>query len=65
MAPVRQAWLARATGLGKEVVLEFGGQRKDGTFAGLSESGAMRLEKDGVTETIALDEAMQVPTWSV
>jgi biotin-(acetyl-CoA carboxylase) ligase len=65
VGPVEQAWLARATGLGKEIALEIGGQKKEGAFAGLTESGAMRLEKDGVTQTIALDEAMQVPTWSV
>jgi biotin-(acetyl-CoA carboxylase) ligase len=65
VAPVEQAWLARATGLGKTIGLEIRGEKKEGIFAGLAESGAIRLEKDGASETIALDEAMQVPTWSV
>jgi biotin-(acetyl-CoA carboxylase) ligase len=65
VAPVQQAWLARATGLGKEIELEVSGRKRTGIFAGLTESGAIRLEKDGVTQTIALDEAMQVPSWAV
>jgi biotin-(acetyl-CoA carboxylase) ligase len=63
--PVRQAWMARATGLGKSIELEIGGQKRQGTFAGLTETGALRLVKDGVTQTISLDEAMKVPTWAV
>jgi biotin-(acetyl-CoA carboxylase) ligase len=63
--PIRQAWLARATGLGKPVEIEVDGQRKEGTFAGLTESGAIRLVNDGVTQTISLEEALRVPSWSV
>jgi BirA family transcriptional regulator, biotin operon repressor / biotin---[acetyl-CoA-carboxylase] ligase len=65
IAPIRQAWLARATGLGKPVAIEVGGQTKEGTFAGLTESGAIRLDNDGVTQTISLEEALRVPSWSV
>ena len=36
-----------------------------GTFEGLTETGALRLVKDGVAHTIALNEAMRVPTWSI
>jgi biotin-(acetyl-CoA carboxylase) ligase len=65
MRPVQQAWLRRATGLGKEVELRVGEQLRTGIFEGLSETGAMRLVKGGVAQTIALDEAMRVPTWSI
>lgn len=65
VGPVLQAWMSRATGLGKPIVVEIGGQKKEGTFSGLTEAGAIRIEKDGVTQTISLEEAMKVPTWSV
>jgi biotin-(acetyl-CoA carboxylase) ligase len=66
VGPVQQAWLARATGLGKPIAVEVGGgQRKRGTFAGLTDSGAIRLVNEGVTQTISLEEAMRVPSWSV
>jgi BirA family biotin operon repressor/biotin-[acetyl-CoA-carboxylase] ligase len=63
--PVRHAWLTRATGLGKSIELEVGEQRRAGMFAGLTEAGAIRLEKGGVTQTIALGDAMRIPTWAV
>ena len=63
--PVQQAWLSRATGLGKRVEIRIDDQVRAGTFEGLTETGAMRLVKDGVAQTIALDEAMKVPTWSI
>ncbi len=65
VGPVRQAWMARATGLGKPVGIEVGDQRRQGTFAGLTDSGAIRLVNEGVTQTISLEEAMRVPSWSV
>ncbi len=65
VGPVVQAWMSRATGLGKPVAIEVGGQMRQGTFAGLAENGAMRLAKEGVTQTVSLDEAMRVPSWSV
>lgn len=63
--PVKQAWLSRATGLGKPVQVEVDRHWKHGTFAGLTDTGAMRLVKDGVTQTISLLEATKVPTWAV
>jgi biotin-(acetyl-CoA carboxylase) ligase len=63
--PVQKAWLSRATGLGKRIEVPLGEQVRAGTFAGLTETGALRLVKDGVAQTIALDEAMRVPTWSI
>jgi hypothetical protein len=35
------------------------------TFEGLTETGVLRLVRDGVAQTIALDEAMRAPTWSI
>ena len=63
--PVQQAWLSRATGLGKRVEIRLGDQVRAGTFEGLSETGAKRLVNDGVAQTIGLDEAMKAPTWSI
>jgi biotin-(acetyl-CoA carboxylase) ligase len=63
--PVRNAWLSRATGLGKRVEVHLGDQVRSGTFEGLTETGALRLVRAGVAHTIALDEAMRVPTWSI
>ena len=63
--PVQQAWLSRATGLGKPVEIRLNDQLRTGTFESITETGAMRLAKDGVAQTIALDEAMKVPTWSI
>jgi biotin-(acetyl-CoA carboxylase) ligase len=62
--PVKQAWLSRATGLGKRVEIRLDDQVRAGTFEGITETGAMRLARDGVAQTVALDEAMKVPTWS-
>jgi BirA family transcriptional regulator, biotin operon repressor / biotin---[acetyl-CoA-carboxylase] ligase len=63
--PVQKAWLSRATGLGKPVEVRVGDQVRKGTFTSLTETGALRLVRDGVAQTIALDEAMRVPTWSI
>ena len=63
--PVQRAWLSRATGLGKRIEVPVGDQVRAGTFEGLSETGALRLVRDGVAQTIALDEAIRVPTWSL
>jgi BirA family biotin operon repressor/biotin-[acetyl-CoA-carboxylase] ligase len=63
--PVQRAWLSRATGLGKRIEVPLRDQVRSGTFEGLTETGALRLVRDGVAQTIALDEAMRVPTWSI
>jgi len=63
--PVRQAWLSRATGLGKRVEIRLDDQLRAGTFEGITETGAMRLVRNGVAQTVALNEAMRVPTWSI
>ncbi|HEX6143189.1 MAG TPA: biotin/lipoate--protein ligase family protein [Geminicoccaceae bacterium] len=61
--PVRQAWLARATGLGRDVEVDLGDRKMSGTFAGLTETGAIRLVKGGVTQTVPLHEATRRPSW--
>jgi len=61
--PVQQAWLRRATGLGKEVSIRIGRDLRTGVFEGLTETGAMRLARGGVAQTIPLDEATRQPTW--
>jgi BirA family transcriptional regulator, biotin operon repressor / biotin---[acetyl-CoA-carboxylase] ligase len=63
--PVQKAWLSRATGLGKRIEIPLGDQTRAGTFEGLTETGALRLVRDGVAQTVALDEAMRAPTWSL
>jgi BirA family transcriptional regulator, biotin operon repressor / biotin---[acetyl-CoA-carboxylase] ligase len=63
--PVQRAWMSRATGLGKRVEVRVGDHVRLGTFEGLTETGAMRLVREGVAHMIALDEAMRVPTWSI
>lgn len=62
--PVQQAWLARATGLGKPIEIGIGGRAHSGTFSGLTEHGGMRLTKGGVTHTIPLSDAIRAPTWT-
>jgi BirA family biotin operon repressor/biotin-[acetyl-CoA-carboxylase] ligase len=63
--PVRQAWLSRATGLGKRVEIRLGSQVRAGVFESITETGALRLVKDGVAHTVSLDEAMKAPSWSI
>lgn len=63
--PVHQAWLSRATGLGKAITFEVNGHVRDGIFSGLGDTGALRLLKNGITQTVALDDAMKIPTWAV
>jgi BirA family biotin operon repressor/biotin-[acetyl-CoA-carboxylase] ligase len=44
-APLRAAWLARASGVGGPITVNLEGARYDGTFAGLDESGALMLDQ--------------------
>ena len=47
-APLREAWLARAWGLGEQCTARLDGETIEGVFADLSEDGALRLDlKDG------------------
>ena len=44
-APLRAAWLARASGVGGAITVNLEGARFDGTFAGLDEAGALVLDQ--------------------
>ncbi|WP_341702516.1 biotin--[acetyl-CoA-carboxylase] ligase [Ferrovibrio sp.] len=52
-APVREAWLARAQGIGREVVVRLPDSELRGRFAALDESGALLLElPDGSRQAV-------------
>jgi biotin-(acetyl-CoA carboxylase) ligase len=61
--PVRQAWLSRATGLSSSIEVASGPQKKQGIFTGLTDSGSIRLVRNGIIHTVSLAEAMKAPTW--
>lgn len=46
-APVREAWLASAHGIGRPIEVRLPGETLRGTFAALDESGALKLELAG------------------
>lgn len=46
-APVREAWLASALGLGRSIEVRLPGETLRGTFAALDENGALRLDLAG------------------
>lgn len=54
-APLREAWLARAAGLGAPVTVRLAGLwgERNGLFAGLDESGALLLDEAGATHKIS------------
>ena len=55
--PVREAWLARAAGLGARIVVRLSNGEATGVFEGLDETGALILrETHGRTRTIAAGE---------
>ena len=43
-ADVREAWLARTVGLGEELSVHVGKQKKKGIFAGIDENGLLLLD---------------------
>nr|MCU0892337.1 biotin--[acetyl-CoA-carboxylase] ligase [Sandarakinorhabdus sp.] len=52
-APVRTAWLARASGVGGRIVARLGHESPEGRFAGLADDGALLLQlDDGTTRAI-------------
>jgi BirA family biotin operon repressor/biotin-[acetyl-CoA-carboxylase] ligase len=58
LAPVRDAWLARARGLGREVTVTLDDRQQRGIFRGLDKDGAMILEtEDGLRRITAGDVA--------
>ena len=44
-APLRRAWLERATGLGETIIVRLPNDQLDGTFEGLAEDGALLLNQ--------------------
>ena len=65
MAPVRQAWLSRAAGLTGSIEVASGPHRRQGIFTGLTDTGSIRLMRNGITQTVSLEEAMKAPSWSL
>jgi BirA family biotin operon repressor/biotin-[acetyl-CoA-carboxylase] ligase len=56
-APVRDAWLARAAGMGARVVARLGTEAPEGVFDGLAEDGALLLRlHDGQVRAIHAGE---------
>jgi biotin-(acetyl-CoA carboxylase) ligase len=64
-APVRQAWLSRAAGLSGSIEVTTGTRTKQGIFTGLTDSGSIRLMRNGISQTVSLEEAIKTPTWSI
>lgn len=55
---LRAAWLARALPVGSACVVRAGGRAIEGRFAGLSDEGALLLERNGRIERYATGEVM-------
>jgi BirA family transcriptional regulator, biotin operon repressor / biotin---[acetyl-CoA-carboxylase] ligase len=64
-APVRQAWLSRATGLSRTIEVKTGLHKKQGIFTGLTDTGSIRLLRNGITQTVSLEEAIKTPSWTI
>jgi biotin-(acetyl-CoA carboxylase) ligase len=64
MAPVRQAWLSRASNLSKTIEVASGAHKKQGIFTGLTDGGSIRLMRNGITQIVSLEEAMKSPSWA-
>lgn len=57
-APIRTAWLARATPVGWRTSVRQGETLISGTFAGMADDGALLLLRDGRIETIHAGEVI-------
>jgi BirA family transcriptional regulator, biotin operon repressor / biotin---[acetyl-CoA-carboxylase] ligase len=56
-APIRAAWLARASGIGSRLVARLGDESPAGVFTGLADDGALLLRlDDGATRAIHAGE---------
>jgi biotin-(acetyl-CoA carboxylase) ligase len=65
VAPVRQAWLSRASGLSSSIEVSAGAHKKQGIFTGLTDTGSIRLMRNGITQTVSLEEAIKAPSWTL
>ena len=64
--PLRKAWLARAEGLHRSIVVRLPHESLEGTFDGLSEDGALMLSQDGpVVREIPAGDVFFLPTTGV
>lgn len=66
--PIHDAWLFRCDGYRKDVVTDIAGQRVEGTFAGLDETGNLLLKRtDGTGETsaLAVPDHLSVPVRAI
>jgi BirA family biotin operon repressor/biotin-[acetyl-CoA-carboxylase] ligase len=60
-APVRSAWLSRAQGIGRPVVVRLPDREMHGTFMALDDSGALLLElPDGRRQTVTAGDVFPV-----
>ncbi|MDE2239496.1 MAG: biotin--[acetyl-CoA-carboxylase] ligase [Rhodospirillales bacterium] len=57
-AAIRAAWLAKAHPLGTKLEITYGGQRRSGSFAGLSTYGELLLQCEDRIETINTGEVL-------
>lgn len=55
-APIREAWLARASGLGSRIRAKLAREEITGVFQGIDDSGALLLGVNGGTRAIAAGE---------
>ena len=56
-APIRAAWLARASGVGARIVARLGSESPEGIFTGLADDGALLMQlDDGTTRAIHAGE---------
>lgn len=55
-APIREAWLARASGLGSRIRAKLAREEITGVFQGIDETGALVLGVNGGSRTIAAGE---------
>lgn len=57
-SPLRDAWLARAHGLGLAIAVGTGSDAVRGTFRGLDDTGLLLVEADGVVHRIAAGDVL-------
>ncbi len=56
-APIRTAWLSRASGVGGRIVARLGNESPEGLFTGLADDGALLMQlDDGTTRAIHAGE---------
>ncbi len=59
-APVRRAWLARASGVGAPIAVHSGGEVRRGVFSGLAEDGALLLHRCGAVRRVTAGDVFPV-----